>query len=153
MRSIKHIVIHCSATKEGKYFNAKDIDQWHKKRGWNGIGYHYVILLDGSIQTGRPIAKQGAHVKGFNRNSIGVCYIGGLDTNGKPKDTRTPAQKLTMLCLMQSLKEEFIDAEILGHRDFSKDQNKNGIIEPFEFIKHCPCFNAKNEYKNLKYEF
>lgn len=152
MRSIKHIVIHCSATREGKYFDADDIDRWHRKRGWNGNGYHYIILLDGSIQLGRPISKQGAHVRGFNKNSIGICYIGGLDQNNKPKDTRTIAQKIAMFCLLQNLKEQFINAEILGHRDFSEDQNKNGIIEPFEFIKHCPCFNAKNEYKDIKNE-
>lgn len=153
MRTIKHIVIHCSATRAGKYFNAKDIDRWHRERGWNGIGYHYVILLDGTIELGRDVSKQGAHVKGYNKHSIGICYIGGLDAHGKPKDTRTLEQKISMFCLLQDLKDQYITADILGHRDFSEDQNRNGIIEPFEFIKYCPCFNAKEEYKNLKNEF
>ncbi|WP_233860999.1 N-acetylmuramoyl-L-alanine amidase [Tenacibaculum piscium] len=149
MRKIKHIVVHCSATKEGKSFTAKDIDSWHKKRGWSGIGYHYVILLDGTIEKGRPDWKIGAHVKEANRNSIGVVYIGGLDENLAPKDTRTSAQKKALKELLKTLKNSFKDAEILGHRDFSKDKNNNGIIEPFEFMKACPCFDVKKEYKNL----
>lgn len=142
-------MIHCSATKEGKYFDAKDIDNWHKNIGWKGIGYHYVIRLDGAIEVGRPLFQRGAHVRGYNKYSIGICYIGGLDKDGKAKDTRTVAQKLAMFCLLQDLKEKFESAEILGHRDLSKDLNGNGVIEPFEFTKMCPCFDAKKEYKDV----
>lgn len=149
MRSIKHIVIHCSATKEGKYFEAEDINRWHKKRGWKGIGYHYVVLLDGSIELGRDIRQRGAHVKGFNNHSIGICYIGGLNKHSKAKDTRTTAQKLALFCLVENLKEQFPNAEVLGHRDFSEDKNNNKIIDPSEFMKDCPCFDAKTEYKNI----
>lgn len=93
MRKINQIIVHCSATPEGKNFNANDIDRWHKERGFDCIGYHYVIDLDGTIEKGRPIEKVGAHVKGHNSNSIGVCYIGGLASDGKtPKDTRTVEQ-------------------------------------------------------------
>lgn len=149
MRTIKQIVIHCSATVEGQNFDADDIDRWHKKRGWKGNGYHYVVLLNGDIELGRPVEKQGAHVKGFNRNSIGICYIGGLNKQLKPTDTRTENQIEGLRCLLIDLKQRFPHAEILGHRDFSEDKNNNGIIEPFEFSKACPCYDAKIEYKKL----
>jgi N-acetyl-anhydromuramyl-L-alanine amidase AmpD len=149
MRSIDYLVVHCSATIEGKDFDAKAIDAWHKRRGWSGIGYHYVIKLDGTIEKGRPDAKIGAHVKGYNRKSIGICYIGGLAKNLAPKDTRTPQQIAALKQLLIELKTRHPKAEIRGHRDFSKDLNGNGIIEPFEFIKACPCYDAYNEYKNL----
>ena len=89
MRQINEIIIHCSATKEGLNFNANDIDRWHKQRGFKRIGYHFVILNDGTIQQGRELASIGAHCTNHNAHSIGICYIGGLDENGKPKDTRT----------------------------------------------------------------
>jgi N-acetyl-anhydromuramyl-L-alanine amidase AmpD len=149
MRSIKHIVIHCSATVEGKDFTAHDIDRWHKHRGWRGIGYHYVIRLNGTIEEGRPEWKIGAHVRGKNRHSIGVVYIGGIDKRLAPKDTRTPAQKQALKDLLKALKQKYPSAQILGHRDFSPDRNGNGVIEPFEFIKACPSFDAKTEYKSL----
>lgn len=149
MRSIHYLVVHCSATIEGKDFDAKDIDAWHKKRGWSGIGYHYVIKLDGAIEKGRPDSKIGAHVKGYNKHSLGICYIGGLAKNQAPKDTRTPQQKAALENLLIDLKIKHPKAEIRGHRDFSKDLNGNGFIEPFEFSKTCPCFNAYQEYQNL----
>ncbi|MFY0714122.1 N-acetylmuramoyl-L-alanine amidase [Seonamhaeicola sp. NFXS20] len=149
MRTIKYIVVHCSATVEGKDFNARDIDRWHKQRGWKGIGYHYVVKLDGTIEVGRPENVIGAHVKGYNSKSIGVCYIGGLSKSLAPKDTRTPKQKTALYNLLCELKDKYPKAEILGHREFSKDLNGNGIIEPFEFSKACPSFNASLEYKNL----
>lgn len=149
MRQIKYIVIHCSATIEGKDFSAADIDRWHKQRGWSGIGYHYVVKLDGTREKGRPESRIGAHVKGFNKNSIGVCYIGGLGLNMAPKDTRTPEQKAELKELLCELKAKYPQAEIKGHREFSKDLNGNGIIEPFEFSKACPSFNASIEYQHL----
>ncbi|MFL0105039.1 hypothetical protein V2643_15010, partial [Tenacibaculum maritimum] len=97
-----------------------------------------------------PDWKIGAHVKGHNRNSIGVVYIGGLDKNFTPKDTRTQAQKEALCYLLKKLRSNYPEALIVGHRDFSKDLNGNGVIEPFEFSKSCPCFDAKEEYKYLK---
>jgi len=135
MRTIKEIIVHCSATKEGINFHAKDINLWHKQRGWKCIGYHYVIDLDGTVERGRDEASIGAHVTGHNRYSIGVCYIGGLDVNGKPKDTRTPAQKSALLDSLFLLKQKYPKAVIYGHRDFAN--------------KACPCFDAKTEYSNL----
>lgn len=86
---VQEIIIHCSATKEGVDFKAKDIERWHKQRGFKKIGYHYVIDLDGTIEQGRKETENGAHTVGHNSIALGICYIGGLDKNGKPKDTRT----------------------------------------------------------------
>ena len=89
MRYISEIIIHCSATKEGLDFNVNDLRRWHKAQGWKDVGYHFVITLDGTIEQGRALEEIGSHTKGHNAHSIGICYIGGLDKNGKPKDTRT----------------------------------------------------------------
>lgn len=131
MRKIKEIILHCSATKEGKEFHASDIDRWHKQRGWKGIGYHYVITLDGKIENGRPESAIGAHCTNHNRNSIGICYIGGLDKNGKAKDTRTEEQKKTMLELVTKLMQKYPKATVHGHNEFAN--------------KGCPCFNVQKE--------
>lgn len=149
MRKINNIVVHCSATEQGKDFNSKDIAGWHKSRGFKEIGYHYVILLNGDIENGRDIFKVGAGVFGHNKDTIHVCYVGGLDSKGKAKDTRTEDQKHSLLILLESLKLVFNQAEIVGHRDLSPDKNKDGKITKNEFIKACPCYDAINEYKNL----
>ena len=142
MKEIKNIIIHCSATREGDdSINAEVIDRWHKKRGWKGIGYHFVVLIDGSIETGRMIDKCGAHTKGMNCSSIGVCYIGGVESerneDGKyeAKDTRTPEQKETLLELLHVLRKMYPDAKIHSHRDFA--------------AKACPSFDATTEYCNI----
>jgi N-acetyl-anhydromuramyl-L-alanine amidase AmpD len=136
MREINKIIIHCSATKEGQDISAETIDEWHKARGWKGIGYHYVIGLDGIIEYGRPITETGAHVKNYNKGSIGICYIGGLDSVSKTaKDTRTPEQIATLLELLRVLKKLHPNATIHGHNEFS--------------AKACPCFDAYNEYCNI----
>lgn len=132
MREIKEIIIHCTATPEGREVTVKEIDSWHKQRGWQGVGYHYVIYLDGSIHPGRDINKVGAHCSGHNKNSIGICYVGGVDKNMKPKDTRTPEQKEALIYLLKELKTRYPNVGIFGHRDFAN--------------KACPCFDAKAEY-------
>lgn len=149
MRKITELVLHCSATREGQHVTVADIDRWHRDRGFKKIGYHYVIYLDGSIHTGRDLEEVGAHVTGHNATTIGICYIGGLDAAGNPRDTRTPEQKAAIVYLLESLREKFPTARICGHRDFSPDKNGNGKIEPNEYIKACPCFDAAAEYKNL----
>lgn len=150
MRKINLIVVHCSATPEGKDFTVEDIDSWHRQRGFKKIGYHFVVYRDGSVHKGRDINEVGAHVKGYNSNSIGVCYIGGLTADGKKaKDTRTPAQKQGLKNLLAQLKKQFPNAKILGHRDLSPDKNHDGKIEPNEWIKECPSFDAKTEYSSL----
>lgn len=134
IRDIEEIIVHCSATAEGKDYTVKDIDRWHKARGWKGIGYHYVVYRDGSIHEGRPECEVGAHCSGHNTHSIGVCYIGGCDKDGKtPKDTRTEAQKKSLIILLKMLKREYPKATIHGHRDFAP--------------KACPSFDATKEYE------
>lgn len=140
------IVIHCSATKESQNVTSKEIKKWHIQRGFKDIGYHFVILLDGTIEIGRPLNKQGAHVSGHNSYTIGICYVGGLDSNGKPKDTRTSAQKESLNRLIETLKDLTTIKAIKGHRDFSKDLNGNGMIEESEWIKVCPCFEVSYEF-------
>lgn len=136
MRNINKIIVHCSATPEGRNFTVKQIDAWHRQRGFNGIGYHFVIYLDGSVNVGRPLAKAGAHCKGYNAHSIGVCYIGGCEAHTqKPKDTRTPEQKASLVKLITELRQRFPNASVHGHKEFAN--------------KACPCFNAKEEYKDL----
>lgn len=142
MRQIDSIIIHCSATKTGQDFSAADIDHWHRQRGFNGIGYHYVIRLNGEIEKGRDIALAGAHCKGWNERSIGICYIGGLDESNRPADTRTTAQKRVLYQLVMDLQRQYSILQVLGHRDTSPDLNNDGIIEPNEYIKSCPCFSV-----------
>lgn len=150
MRKINLIVVHCSATPEGKDFTVNDIDRWHRARGFKKIGYHYVVYRDGTVHLGRAENEVGAHVSGYNNNSIGVCYIGGLTADGKKaKDTRTTAQKRSLLNLLIKLRKKYPDAKIVGHRDLSLDLNHDGKIEPNEWVKECPSFDAKTEYQNI----
>ena len=105
--------------KAGQDFTATDIDRWHRERGFNGIGYHYVIRLDGKLEKGRDVALSGAHCKGWNEQSIAICYIGGLDENGRPADTRTNAQKRVLYQIIIDLQWEYNILQVLGHRDTS----------------------------------
>ena len=154
MNKIDAIVIHCSATRAGQDVRAADIDKWHKERGFNEIGYHYVIDLDGTVEVGRPLNRDGAHCNtaglsglSYNKHSIGICYIGGLDANGNPADTRTPEQKLALANLVYKLMDEHPGiVEVIGHRDASPDKNGDGKITPNEWIKQCPCFDVKSEF-------
>lgn len=145
-RPMHTIVVHCSATKEGVEYDREDIKRWHLARGFKDVGYHFVIKLDGTIELGRPLNQVGAHVANANTGTIGICYIGGLDSNGKPKDTRTNAQKESLLNLINMLKENINIKAIKGHRDYSKDLNGNGKIEKNEWIKACPCFEVSDEF-------
>lgn len=142
--------MHCSATPEGRDVTAADINKMHIARGFKKIGYHYVIRLDGTVETGRKENEVGAHAKGYNANSIGVCYVGGLASDGKtPKDTRTAAQKSALKKLLHTLKQRYPNARIVGHRDLSPDTNHNGKVDKWEWIKACPCFDAIPEYANI----
>ena len=137
MRQINKIIVHCSATREGQNIPVETIRKWHVDgRGWSDIGYHFYIDLYGEIHKGRDIAKIGAHCKGQNRNSIGICYCGGVEADGKtPKDTRLDCQKDALNAVLRTLKAMYPEAIIHGHRDFSN--------------KACPSFDATEEYKNL----
>ena len=145
MRQINLLVIHCSATKENQPFTVYALESSHRKRGFNGIGYHYYIRQSGEVVNTRPLSRIGAHVKGYNRNSIGICYEGGLDKDGKPKDTRTPEQRAALRRLVNELQIRFPGCKVCGHRDLSPDLNRNGRIEPNEWTKQCPCFNVASE--------
>ena len=136
MRKIDKIIIHCTATPEGRKVTLKEVDTWHRQRGFAKVGYHYLIGLNGEVSQGRLLEEVGAHTTGQNTNSIGICYVGGLAADGKtPKDTRTAAQKEALKNLLIAAKKSYPKATIHGHREFA--------------AKACPCFDAKNEYKNL----
>lgn len=147
MRPIDLIVVHTTATPYGKAMTVPDIDRMHRQRGFDGIGYHWLIGLNGEKWRGRPEARPGAHVAGYNARSIGVSYVGGLGPNGKPADTRTPAQRQALLEVLQDLQRRYPGAPIVGHRDLSPDRNHDGAITPDEWIKACPCFEAIAEYR------
>lgn len=136
MRKINKIIVHCSATREGQNVDVDTIRRWHViERGWSDIGYHFVITLNGEVKEGRPLERSGAHCKGYNKSSIGICYVGGCDNGMNPKDTRTEKQKEALIDVITGLKQEYPDAVVYGHSDFSS--------------KACPCFNAKEEYKDV----
>lgn len=135
-RNIKELIVHCSATPEGKDYSVDTIRQWHLQRGFSDIGYHYVVYRDGSIHIGRDESIIGAHCTGHNTNSIGICYIGGCAVDGKtPKDTRTEAQKSSLLKLLSELKKKYPKAVIHSHKDYAN--------------KACPSFDATKEYSSL----
>ncbi len=146
-KDIKRIFLHCTATREGQDIDAATIRAWHKRQGWSDIGYHFVIGINGTIERGRPEHKIGSHVRGHNRGSIGVVYVGGLDAQGNAKDTRTDAQKAAMASLARSLVAAYPGAEVLGHRDISPDKDGDGVVEPHEWLKMCPCFDVRAWWK------
>lgn len=135
-RTIKEIIVHCTATPEGRVETVQSIRNMHKAKGWSDIGYHYLIGLNGERWEGRNVNLIGAHCEGHNSNSIGVCYVGGVDKKMQAKDTRTEKQKYALVALLKDLRKLYPKAKIYGHHDFNKG-------------KSCPCFDAKNEYKNI----
>jgi hypothetical protein len=148
-RVITDIVIHCTATKPGLDYTANDIRKMHKAQGWSDIGYHYIVRLNGAVEPGRDVDMIGAHVSGHNAHSIGIAYVGGINSRGKAEDNRTEAQKASLLALLVELRKLYPRAKISGHRDFSRDLNHDGVISPDEWIKECPCFNAADEYRRI----
>lgn len=149
-RKITEIIVHCSATPEGKDYTVDDIRRWHKQRGYSDVGYHYIVYRNGQLVQGRDVNIIGAHASGHNAHSIGICYIGGMNAeNTQPEDTRTLRQKARLLSLLVDLRKLYPNARIIGHRDLSEDKNGNGIIEPSEWMKACPSFDAKSEYHRI----
>jgi N-acetylmuramoyl-L-alanine amidase len=148
MRNIDYIIIHCSATRRGQDFKLKDIDAWHEKRGFHSsfyrggkwqtmhCGYHYVIDIDGTVEQGRPEDVSGAHCKGYNDRSIGICYIGGVNRHGTHMDTRTIEQVRAMYLLLRQLHQRYPQAKIVGHHDLNAR-------------KACPCFQPQKEYASI----
>ena len=133
MRPLKRIILHCTATPEGKHFDVATIRRWHvKDRGWKDIGYHYVIYIDGSVHEGRPIEQAGAHTSGHNADSIGITYVGGCDAKMKAKDTLNEAQETAMVNLIKSLRELYGEMSLHGHNEFA--------------AKACPSFKVKDKF-------
>ena len=135
MRIINLIVVHCTATQGNRTLSPEALD-----------------LMHGTVHLTRPVERIGAHAKGFNASSIGICYEGGLDCRGRPADTRTPEQRATLRLLIHQLLEVFPSCRVCGHRDLSPDRNGNGEIEPEEWMKACPCFDAEQEFKEFAAE-
>ena len=132
-RTITEIIIHCSATPKGRVVTRAEIDRWHRKRGFAGIGYHYLIHLNGAVEVGRSEESVGAHCAGHNASSIGVCYIGGMSADMKhPEDTRTPEQRSTLKTLIGQLIAKYPNARVFGHNQFA--------------AKACPCFDVSKEF-------
>ena len=137
MRFVNEIIIHCTATRPNVNVTVESIDKYHRqKNGWRCIGYHFVVYQDGSVHKGRDLAMVGAHCKGHNERTIGICYVGGLNENGKPCDTRTAEQKAAIANLIKELKSKCPSiTKVHGHRDYNATA--------------CPCFDAHKEYQNL----
>lgn len=131
MRKIEKIIVHCTATPEGRDVSVADVTRWHRARGFRTIGYHYLIGLDGKVYPGRPLEQVGAHCVGQNAKSVGVCYVGGCDKQMHPKDTRTAAQRESLRQLVSELKARFPGATLHGHREFA--------------AKACPSFGVRRE--------
>lgn len=128
---IRYLVIHAAYTTPSMDIGVKEINRWHKNRGWNGVGYHYVIRRTGEVEEGRAENVQGAHVYGYNGLSLGICLVGGkMEGDEQPDCNFTVAQWSSLLRLMADLKARYPDAEILGHRDLDAG-------------RACPCFDAK----------
>ena len=149
MRPIKRIIIHCTATRADRPFTPSALEASHRQRGFTACGYHHYITTDGVTHEMRPVEQPGAHAKGYNLASIGIAYEGGLDADFHPADTRTTAQRNALRTLLVRLRHQFPQAQIMGHRDLSPDLNKDGQIEPREYVKQCPCFNAIPEYADI----
>jgi len=136
---VKFIAIHCAATPPQADIGAKEIDGWHKARGWSGIGYHFVIRRNGVVETGRPLNQIGSHVQGFNAVSLGICLVGGVKADGRtPENNFTPAQFASLAKLVKDLKVTYKDAVVQGHRDFPR------------VAKACPCFDVKPWWKGVE---
>lgn len=132
MREIDKILVHCTATPEGREVTVAQVTEWHRARGFRTIGYHYLIYLDGTVHAGRPEPEVGAHCTGYNAHSIGVCYVGGLDRDRlQPKDTRTAAQRESLRRLVSELQRKYPRATVHGHREFA--------------AKACPCFDVAKD--------
>jgi Negative regulator of beta-lactamase expression len=148
MRTIKYIFVHCTASQQTA--TVQQILREFTQRGWKTPGYHYIVDAKGILTQLVAEDRVSNGVKGYNAESINVAYIGGIDAKNKAVDNRTPEQKKTLLDILTRLKQKYTEAIIMGHRDISPDKNHNGIVDPWERIKECPCFNAKTEYANIK---
>lgn len=153
-RPIDAIVLHCTAGSQTQ--NARQVVDYHTRSkaagglGWSVPGYHYIIEPDGNVVNALSEAEPSNGVKGHNDHIINISYIGGIDSKGRGIDNRTPAQKAALIRLLKELRPRYPYARIMGHRDIaSTDSNHNGIIDPWERVKECPCFDAIPEYSKI----
>nr|DAM44007.1 MAG TPA: endodeoxyribonuclease I [Caudoviricetes sp.] len=147
MRTISYIAVHCTASPQS--WGVKELQKVFEQRGFLRPGYHYVITADGEVHPMQPEGLISNGVKGFNKETINVAYVGGIDAKGRGIDNRTDAQKISLRKLLSELHTRYPHAKIQGHRDFSPDTNHNGVVDPWERIKECPCFDAIPEYADL----
>lgn len=134
MRKINRIIIHCSATKADHDIDVSDVRQWHLDRGWSDIGYHYFVDIRGNGFKGRPLERIGAHTKGHNADSVGICYAGGVGSDGKPKDTLTDSQRRKIEQYIKAIRAVFGDqVSVHGHREYAN--------------KACPSFDVKKYFR------
>lgn len=136
------LAVHCSATPPSQDIGEVEIREMHLAKGWDDIGYHVVIRRDGTKEYGRPFDVRGAHVKGFNSNSLGICMVGGVNENGNPEDNYSPEQFTSLLEVLDALHILFPNAKAKGHRDFFPDLNGDGVIDEQDWLKDCPCFDV-----------
>lgn len=146
-RRVKRIVIHCTATPQST--TTTQLMRSFKERGWAAPGYHLLVLPAGSIRQLWPLDRVANGARGYNATSVHVAWVGGVDASGRPTDNRTPAQRAALRELVRRLARRFPGAEIVGHRDLSPDLNGNGIVDPWERVKECPCFDVRSEYADL----
>ena len=144
-REVRLLVIHCSATRYDRDFPVEALRSSHKARGFADIGYHFYIRRSGIVTQHRRLLEVGAHVRGLNRCSIGICYEGGLDVRYRPADTRTEWQKHSLRVLIRTLLMDYPGCRVCGHRDLSPDRNGDGRISPEEWVKECPCFEVTSK--------
>lgn len=139
---VNYLVVHVTATPPRLDIGAAEVNVMHRQRGFSSIGYHYVIRRDGTVEAGRPESQIGAHVAGFNSVTLGISLVGGIDNQGRAQDNATQMQYTALAKVLGKLAEAHKSASICGHRDLSPDRNGNGSVDPQEFIKACPCFDA-----------
>lgn len=138
----EYLVVHVTATRLSTKYGRAELERDHKARGFSAIGYNRFIMPDGTVEIGRGDDAIGAHVEGFNSIAWGISLVGGLDENGKPANTMTSAQETALEAELRAALQRYPDAKICGHRDLSKDKDGDGVIEPNEWMKACPCFDA-----------
>lgn len=143
--SVRYLILHCSATRADRDYTAEQLVKDHRRRGFRTGGYHFYVRRDGTLTQFRGLLEVGAHCRPYNRCSIGICYEGGLDASGRPADTRTPEQRSALRRLVWELLKEHRNARVCGHRDLSPDRDGDGIVEPQEWTKLCPCFDVATE--------
>ncbi len=144
IKAVRYLVVHCAATPPSRDIGVAEIRAMHKQRGFNDVGYHYVIRRDGRIEKGRADTAMGAHASGFNSVSLGICMVGGINAKGWSEQNFTTAQFDALRDLLKTLKARHAGAEILGHRDLSPDKNRDGKVSRNEWLKDCPCFDVRD---------